>query len=573
MGHPLSSKNKVRSELQDLPKPRPPKHGSPTHLRATEEEYPATFEDDLNERDRFTYVPRTCDTRRVTLLPSDVAPRPRRYTILDRIENENLVPEYLLREDVASTSSHSDTRDPPDPRLTLAHDGLVKTYTTVLPHTPSPISDYDPDDPSLLRISLLYIDNFVSPRQIEAYENTRFANPKPEDDPFAYRCLDTSSRSSGSRERSLAVLQEEIWENNPVGRPPKRRRLREAVFISNAIKRSLSQSSISDSEPSDGLSAGGMQEGRQNDVEGDVDMVASVEQDALNSIPESDVEDTLQAFVSNKPLEPSPAPRLSLRSIPTISSRSSIASPPSSKSLTPFEHLSGHPQSVNPDKEIRSPTPSQVSAQWSIPPLTSQSIVPSIYSVPPSKLQPSALRVELPNRRKSIPTNQPLRPEAATADMARQLIKEQFPSLAQKSKSRFEPSSPKRVSKLNTPSIRPVSSLQSGQNPKSIPNFTQTKLSFAKASPKPKFPLPEPKSPVNKTLDLPPLQAAEEREGQEFEVSHILGHDDSAGMRFYQVAWVGYSHEQATWLSEEELGGAKKALKQYKKKLKIGQGK
>jgi len=48
-------------------------------------------------------------------------------------------------------------------------------------------------------------------------------------------------------------------------------------------------------------------------------------------------------------------------------------------------------------------------------------------------------------------------------------------------------------------------------------------------------------------------------------VSRVLGHDDSTGIRFFRVAWVGWPESDSTWLSFDELGDAKEALDIYLK--------
>jgi hypothetical protein len=574
MGRPLGSKNKPRSVSQDSQRPK--KRVVPILVRKNEEdECTPSCVDDLNEKDRFTYIPRTREVRpAITLLPSDRAPRSRRYTILDRVEDDNEIPRYILREDVASNSPQNTSLDSPqsqrtpsltsDLKLILLHNGSVRNRPIASPHTSQPIPDYDPDDPSLLRISLLYIDNFVSPRQVEEYENKRFANPKPEDDPFAGRRRDTASQSSASSGRRSAIPQEEVREKKPVGRPPKKRRLLEAVVINNAMRRSpLSGSSISGSEPSENQSINGIQAMRREDVEADVDMLDSIEGDG--SIPESDVEETLRAFFPNR--IPDPSPRRSTRSISTVESQSSIAPLPLKSPM----QISQSPSSGG---NTRSRATSYVSAQSSKRASRSASVLSSVHAAPPTKLLPPAPITKSSSWQKSSLTNQRPRPEVATADLAKQLIAQQFGTSP---KSRLQPTSPKRVSKPIIPSAQSAASVASSslskqkQKPGFRPNFTQSKLSFVKAQPRQKSPSLKLKPRIKREPTPPPAEEDED-EGEddepEYEVSKILSHHDNEFGRYYRVAWKGFPDEESTYLTEEELGGARKLLKKYKKRLR-----
>jgi len=58
-----------------------------------------------------------------------------------------------------------------------------------------------------------------------------------------------------------------------------------------------------------------------------------------------------------------------------------------------------------------------------------------------------------------------------------------------------------------------------------------------------------------------------QEDGEEYEISHIILHDDSRDERYYLVAWKGYDIEDATWLTEGELEGAQDALQEYLQSL------
>ncbi|TID26018.1 hypothetical protein E2P81_ATG03795 [Venturia nashicola] len=571
MGRPLGSKNKPRSESEDSHKPK--KRVNPVPVEKKEQTAP--FVEDLNEQDRFIYVPDTRAARPpVALLPSDSTPQPRRYTILDRIEYPNQIPEYVLREHVDANSSQRESpgfsqspRTPPLPadlKQTPPRSRSTRSRSAS-PHISLPALNYDPDDPSLLRISLLSIDLYVSPREVETYENQRFAHPKPEDDPFAHRKSDTSSRCSSSSGRRSVRPQEEVPKKEPIGRPPKKRRLMESVVINNAMGiHSLAASSISGSDQSDGLVIADSL--TPTDMDGDVDMMDSIEQANSDSMSESEVDDALRKFLPSKP-----ADSQSRRSSRWSSTRSSMAAPPHPKSLTQRQRISDFAESPSPSpspsRNTQSRATSYASAQSAIQESRSPSVAVLDHVATKISLQPSppALlkKVQVPLLGK-IPLP---RPEKATADSAKQLIREQFGR--QSSRSRLKPKSPKRISK-------PVSSVnqQVFERASTLkPSLKQLKLSFTKATPKAKPPQ-ESKSPPRKPrIPNPPLPVEEERgeaeaEEPEYEVSRILSHHDNEHGRFYRVAWVGFSDEESTYLTEEELSGARKLLKNYKKMLR-----
>ncbi|QDS73460.1 hypothetical protein FKW77_008919 [Venturia effusa] len=575
MGRPLGSKNKPRSQSEDSSRPK--KRVNPAPADTEEESEPAPpFVEDLNERDRFIYVPDTRAARRpIALLPSDSPPQPRRYAILDRIELPNELPEYILREDVAN-STQGESLDSPqsqttpslisDLKQTSPLDSSTRSHTSASPHSTLPHLDYDPDDPSLLRISLLSIDRYVSQREVETYENQRFANPKPEDDPFANRRSDTSSQGSSSSGRRSARPQEQVQEKKPVGRPPKKRRLMEAVVINNAMgMSSLGGSTISGSEESDGLAVG--ESSGSRDMDGDVDMLESIEHVNSDSVSESEVENAVQRFLPERPAAPQPR-----RSPRSTSSRSSMA-PPASRRTPIVRRISDFNQSPSPGKNTRSRATSYASAQSSIQLSRSQSAGSLDNVALKTSLQPSppapVVKVQKPMFGK-IP---PPQVEKTTVDSAKHLLREQFGGQSSHSpRSRLHPESPKRVSKPPPSLNQQAFERASMSNP--ARTFKQSKLNFPKAVPaKPKSP-EKPKSPPPKakSLDLPLFVQQDEDDAEEeepeYEVSRILSHHDNESGRYYRVAWVGFPEEESTYLTEAELGGAKKLLKKYKKMVR-----
>lgn len=569
MGRPLGSKNKPRSESQDTHKPKKRVNPIPVD-RKEEAESTAPFVEDLNERDRFIYVPDTRAVRPlIALRPSDTTPQPLRYTIVDRIENPNEFPQYILREHDAANFSQRESLVSFQSQTTPSHTSDLKqtpprnrstgSRSSASPHISLSVPDYDPDDPLLLRISLLSIERYVSPLEVETYENQRFANPKPEDDSFANRQRDTSSQgSNSSSKRSARPPQEEVREKKPVGRPSKKRRLMESVVINNAMGiNSIGGSSTSGSEQSDGLAISGSPAAR--DMDGDVDMLDSIEQADFDSISESAVENALRRFRADS--QPWRSPR-------SNSSRLNMTHPPHPKSPAQRQKKSDFAESPSPSRNTRSRASSHASAQNSIQASRSQSVNPLDHVALKTRLQPSpptpSQRVQAPMLGKL----QTLRPEKATADSAKQLIREQ--SGGQAPRSRLQPESPKRGSK-------PTSSLneqafERASISKPPQTFKQSKLSFRKATPKAKLPQ-KPKSLArkSKTPDLPlPAEEEEELEAEEpeYEVSRILSHHDNEHGRYYRVVWKGFSEEESTYLTEAELVGARNLLKKYKKKLR-----
>lgn len=574
MGRPLGSKNKPRSESQDSHKPK--KRVNPIPVEHEEDVEPAApFVENLNERDRFIYVPdRRAVRPPVTLLPSDTAPQPRRYIILDRVEYPNEVPEYILREHGDANSSRgespnsSESRRTPslstDLKQTPPRNHSPRSRSSAPSHSPLPALNYDPNDPSLLRISLFSIDRYVSPREVETYENQRFANPKPEDDPFANRQRDTSSQSSSSSDRRSAMPQEEVPDKKPVGRPPKKRRLMESVVINNAMGTNyLAGSLTSDSEQGDGLAFSGLPIARDMDMDGDVDMMDSIEQVNSDSMSESEIENVLQRFLPARPADPQP------RRSPRSNSTHPSMAHRQSKSPAQRQRISDFAESPSPSQNTHSRATSYASAQSSIQESRSQSAASMDHVAIKTSLQPSP---PAPPKKVQVPLlgKLPLsRPEAATAASAKQLIREQFGG--QTSRSRLEPESPRNVSK-------PTSSLNQqaydrASMSKSVQSLKQSRLSFTQATSKAKLSPQKLKSPPHKPRipDPPPPEEEDEdaeAEEPEYEVSRIISHHDNEHGRFYKVAWVGHSDEDCTYLTEAELTGAKKLLKKYKKMLR-----
>jgi hypothetical protein len=68
----------------------------------------------------------------------------------------------------------------------------------------------------------------------------------------------------------------------------------------------------------------------------------------------------------------------------------------------------------------------------------------------------------------------------------------------------------------------------------------------------------------------PPVDEGE----QIYEVNRILGHDYVDDVKYYQVSWVGYPETalHLSWLTEEELAGAPRVLRQYQRSLGIDVG-
>ena len=63
------------------------------------------------------------------------------------------------------------------------------------------------------------------------------------------------------------------------------------------------------------------------------------------------------------------------------------------------------------------------------------------------------------------------------------------------------------------------------------------------------------------------IEDDEEDDEVEYEISHIVLHDDSRETRFYLVAWKGFPLEEATWLTDRELRDAPDVLKAYQRTL------
>jgi hypothetical protein len=66
-----------------------------------------------------------------------------------------------------------------------------------------------------------------------------------------------------------------------------------------------------------------------------------------------------------------------------------------------------------------------------------------------------------------------------------------------------------------------------------------------------------------------PLEKMDLDDVEYYEVSRICDHKDVLGVRHYLVKWMGYSDEQATWLTEDELVDAAGAMRDYYSRMDI----
>jgi hypothetical protein len=485
------------------------------------------------EEDRFTYLPRRHEFAEVALLPSDAAPRGVQYELVDRIVGEDGVPEYIVRRADASTAVEEGVGSNPDaPRdnggdLSRATSNLP-TYRsgTLPPRTAAPTNARSstsapclpkpndnivnkPADPSVFTISLYEVEAYVSAREIERFENERYKHPRPDD--FPHRTPTTSRSASldifgGGHGRRRTGGTASAAHSRQTSQPQKEHRGRPSKRRKTAntddggVRGVMSTKSVANT--------GATPNDEEASAEGtSAESLASHPQDdqgTSEEVADSDV-DMLQSIEHD---DDSAIP------LPT--------SPISMSATLPLHILS-------PTKQPASPwTPSKKPPKYGMmAPFTEAS------SGKPSR------------RTRQIRAESTRSPGKDATTSASSSSPSPLPSRAATSTS---PTRKHPRSTLNSkPESKRTPSSQSSRHTSRRPTHTQPQ-------PIPADPDPDPD---------PDRADGEGDDADEYEISHIITHDDSTGARYYLVAWLGYPDEQATWMPTHQLHSAQLLLDAY----------
>jgi hypothetical protein len=441
-------------------------------------------EQDL-EYELLKYVPRR-DFSKLTVAASDTPPRAERYEVLDRVPDNDGVPAYMIRRVETPKSTKARTNRTSNIAVssrtqsgrTSSDGSREQSRARGTPPTPIPLlstQDYDVNDASILKISLFDIENYVSAREIERFENERYEHPHADDLPHRTPTASLSGSASGRRSPARGVgrppARLAVREKRPSGRPPKRKRMNAVVVVPAAMAPPPAQNSVP------ALDASGS--------EGECSFFSAAEQNEDAPMVESIEEDIYKGEVGAAP---------ALQGTPKKFSKFGMMLPPTTRSTTA--------ESSSASASSRKHSPRNI-------PIVNYKIDPP--------LPKWAHRSPFSNREVGVSESVPNQPH-------QQRSRGGSESSLSASRRNVEVSEHIVVShKLNLPSPVALS----------------------------------PTKPAGATT------VEEENEEEEYEISHVISHDDSTGTRFYLVGWVGYSDAEATWLSEDELQGAQEVLGVY----------
>lgn len=552
-------------------------------------------EEEEDVADFYEYVPRRKgDFPPVAYEPPDSPPQTTRYEILDRVFEDD-IPIYIVRPrmsaeahdilpsietDESSRSASqfvSSIKDGVDNGTNVKHGSRSISTPASTPSLPG-VSDlnYDPDDPAIERVDLFDIYEYVTQRELERFETYRFEHPKPED----YPEMIPASRSSSVVEREERAQHRQDVKKLPVakpkgkrGRPPKKQiKVGPMVVIDSPRSASgtlgLATSRDGSEEMRDASPDGS---GREDEI------VPTIEE-ATEELDLLDMSTSLRGTggMLGKRLRPSSA---------VVMSRSARSSRSISRLGT-----AGQIEAQRRQAATKAPN----GKRRGRPPKKSES-----HSIAPSA-QPSSSRASL-SRQQDTEDAEPN--DVASALISR--LKSKPSSSTQSTLNAYF--KVKETIKLAT---RPPSSKQSRQSPRKetpgvhrwkqeqvvMPGEKQASRSnaghYSNADiRKPVLSQKEQmtgkyrstsvktngKQPVSKSqsvqpmLQVPPPKVLAEDvemedgddEENDYEISHIVLHEDSGGQRYYLVAWKGYDLDQATYLTAAELESAPEILQEY----------
>jgi len=226
--------------------------------------------------DPYQYIPARYIPQKLTTRPSKAPPRSTDYEIVDRIPGPDDLPTYIVREvtngqtaqdgsveeEEASRKQESGSEgSEPEVKGTVLdpieylrmgvlnrsgasgalgrHDKNL-TPPSLASRAPVPSSGNCNAGADTFQVPFTRIRSYVSPLQLEHFENFRFRNPKPDDLPYK---VSTLSRPTSERESRV------IEPRKPIGPPPnKRRKLDGPVVVTPRMNPSATASVIGHSD-------------------------------------------------------------------------------------------------------------------------------------------------------------------------------------------------------------------------------------------------------------------------------------------------------------------------------------
>lgn len=503
-------------------------------------------EEDEDVADFYQYVPRRKgDFPPVSYEPGDDAPRSTRYEIVDR-EFENDIPVYIVRPRIL-TAEHElrqKAQSPRSDRRSVDVQDATKTRlsrsrtTASARSTPAEASSlYDPSDANLQRVDLFDIYSYVTQRDLERFETHRFRNPKTEDFPVI---VSSSEASSVVAREERAHQRDEIKSEPPrkLGRPfKKRKKIDDGLMVVIESPRVTSVSGggrirtldsaieVEDSEDT--------QESPSSGVISREDIAPTIE-DTADELDVMDMTTSLRGLggpVGQKLMAGFSQPRRSTRS---MSRR-----PSSSAERQTMREAVALP-SIEMKKRRGRPAK------------------PRLHTAHLQVSQPT-----LPRGSSSSHANGNMISSVSTSRSTSHASKQTTMDIYLKAKFTVEAAN-----------IHPSKAAHGRQTPRrrgSQPTLKANNKMPDKVNSK---------QPASKDQPVRPILAHHDEEVNfeeeddmdeeaEYEISHIVLHDDTHGHgnRFYLVAWRGFPLEEATWLTERELGDAPDVLKAYLRSL------
>jgi hypothetical protein len=528
---------------------------------------------------KFTYVPRSA-VPTVTRQPSDATPG-RRYVILDRIfqagvpvyivssSRDNLVSDhgsqsglYAFSSDGAGDSPQPETADTsatPEETLQKARRGkrgAVKVNSENKSKKPEENEDSDQvADATHHRVPLDYITDYVSPLQLERFENERFKNNT--DNALLYR--HGSERASTATENDthdetdpFAQLEKKQLEKKRVGRPPKSveplpKKRKMTADVAKAIeadpstllrRRTVAKVEIPRSSV-DASSDAGEAASTASNSQGDVQMrLARLAYEFMPGTALSTKRDRLLLEIQ----------RRKLRESSTATSSSASNSRPSQLRQT----LISQPTSLEPSpaKRVVEASGGEEAAPTT---LKSRDDVEESWS----SHKPMSVKKSRWDTDRSGHQTFNLRPTSLEPSPAQRVLQTSSAGEAAPTTSSF------REVRLQRESLSASDSPIAGPSTRAAPqgNVEPEEENAAGEADAAEEEDAAAEEEEDAAAEEEEDAAAEEEEV--YEVSHIISHTDIRGVRCYLVAWVGYHEDEATWLTEEELEGAKDILNVY----------
>jgi hypothetical protein len=518
-------------------------------------------EDEEDVADFYQYVPRRKgDFPPVGHEPADDAPQSTRYEIVDR-EFEDDIPIYIVRpriftaehdirqrdrtprsEDVAQRSV--DVQDELDDGTSapdaLASTRLFRSRTTAsVRGMPADSSlSYEPNDPNIQRVDLFDIYDYVTQRDLERFETHRFRNPKIEDFPVINPL---SEASSVVAREERAHHRDEIKSVEPkrkLGRPFKKKKIDHGPMVVIGSPRVTSKSRGHTRTPSL------MEVDDSEDTQGSVSYGANGHEDITPTIEDAaDELDVLDMTTSLRGLGGPLGQKLKALPKPTA-----VLSQPRRSTRSISRRLSSSSAERQIMREAMTLPITEVKKRRGRP---AKTLLDSAHLNAP---QPKLSRDSSTSH-----TNSNMVSSRSTSRSTSYANKQTTMDIYLKAKSTVEAANvhPSKTHSQRTPrkqtpqpTVKTNSKMPTNTNGEQLASRHQSVQPIVTAQ----------KNEIS-------IEDDEEDEEDEYEISHIVLHDDSRDTRFYLVAWKGFPLEEATWLTDRELRDAPDVLKAYRRTL------